>query len=216
MSKYLWFRDSNEDVLMIDDNIVRARAGFFLFLPVFMAFTIFDFSSMFTTQWIVDNLTANSDFMDSDDKGRQVYMVEAVKRTYIYTLQTIVLVIALLEMFLGMNKQTCKLSPSILLATYLMRNKKPIYVPYAPKRFAWGIGVVLMSLCILFFNPGMIPFVGNIILPLEFALTLLSICSLFIWLEVSFGYCVGCQTHAMLVKLGVFKDECYECNNINI
>ena len=214
MAKSLWFRDTSEDILMIDDNIVRARAGFFLFLPIFMAFTIFDFNSMFTSQWIVDNITANSDFMDADNEGRQVYMVEAVKRTYVYTLQTILLTIALVEMFLGMNKQTCKLSPTILLASYIMRNSKPSYVPYSPKRFAWGLGVILMSLCILFFNPGMLPFVDPIILPLEFGLTLLAICSIFIWLEVSFGYCMGCKTHALLVKAGILKDECYECNNI--
>jgi hypothetical protein len=214
MAKSLWFRDDSEDILMIDENIIRARAGFFLFLPIFMAFTIFDFNSMFTTQWIVDNATANLDFMDADDQGRQVYMVEAVKRTYAYTLQTLVLTIALFEMFLGMNKKTCKLSPTIFLASYLMRNKKPVYVPYFPKRFAWGIGVFLMSLCILFFNPITLPFVGLIILPLEFALSLLTICSVFIWLEVSFGYCVGCKFHALLVKIGLLKDECYECNNI--
>lgn len=215
MAKKLWFRDTDEEVLMVDENVIRARSGFFLFLPVFMAFTIFDFSSVFTSQWIVDNATATSDFMDPDDEGRQVYMVEAVKRTYMYTLQTIVLVIALIEMFLGISKTTCKLSPTINLATFLMRNKKPFYVPYAPKRFAWAVGVFLMSLCILFFNPTLIPFTDPIILPLEFGLTLLSICSLFIWLEVSFGYCMGCKLHDILVKTGFIKEECYDCNNIN-
>ncbi len=214
MAKSLWFRDTDEDILMVDENVIRARAGFFLFVPIFMAFTIFDFSSMFTSQWIVDNLTASSDFMDADDEGRQVYMVEAVKRTYVYTLQTIVLSIALIEMFLGTNKHTCKFSPTINLATYIMRRKRPTYVAYAPKKFAWGVGVFLMSLCILFFNPTMIPFVDPIILPLEFGLTLLSICSLFIWLEVSFGYCMGCKMHYLLDKAGILKEECYHCNDI--
>jgi len=208
----LWFKDINDDVLLVNENIIRARAGLFMVLPIFMAFTFFDFNSMFTTQWVVDNLTANSDFMDTDEESRQIYMVEAIKRTYDYTLQTVILTYALFEILMGMSKWTSRFSPTVLISVFLMKNKRPNYTGYAPKRFAWGIGAVFISVCILFFNPMM--FGTLIMVPLYMALSLLFLCSIFIWMELSFGYCIGCSIHSLLVKVGIFKNECYECNDI--
>jgi hypothetical protein len=35
------------------------------------------------------------------------------------------------------------------------------------------------------------------------------------WLEAILGFCVGCKVHALLVKVGIFKEECEACNNID-
>lgn len=212
--KYLWFRDTSEEILFIDENIMRARSGLLIILPIFMAFSFFHFNSMFTSQWIIDATTYSSDFIDTDNQGRKIYALEAVKRTYDYTLQTIVLSFAFFDLLCGMSIWSTKFSPLIQLASFFMKNKKPKYTPYSPKRFSWSLGLCMVSLCILFFNPNMIPFVGSVFIPLYGAILLLSLCSLFIWMELAFGYCIGCTIHAFLVKVGIFKDECYECNNI--
>jgi hypothetical protein len=34
------------------------------------------------------------------------------------------------------------------------------------------------------------------------------------WMETVLGFCVGCHIHALLVRLGVLKDDCYACNNL--
>ena len=66
----------------------------------------------------------------------------------------------------------------------------------------------------LFFNPNIIPFVGEVIIPLGVAISLLAMCFVFMWMELAFGYCFGCTIYAWLVKAGVFKDECIDCNDI--
>jgi hypothetical protein len=35
------------------------------------------------------------------------------------------------------------------------------------------------------------------------------------WMEAILGFCVGCIVPALLVWLGVFKEECEACNNID-
>ncbi len=34
-------------------------------------------------------------------------------------------------------------------------------------------------------------------------------------MEAILGFCVGCKLHALLVKVGIFKEECEACNNID-
>jgi hypothetical protein len=211
----LWFRDIKEKNLLIDENVIRARAGFLILLPIFMAFTFFHFNSMFTTQWIVDATSANSDMMDTDSLNRQLYTIEAVKRTYDYTIQTSLLFLALFELLMGMSRYTSKFSPTIILATLAMKKREPVYTPYGPKKFAWGFGSLLISSCIIFFNPEWIP-IEDFLIPIETALVILGICAIFIWLELSFGLCMGCKLHALCIKLGILKNECIECNNLDL
>ena len=214
MAKHLWFKDTKDKILMIDETVMRARAGLLILIPIFMAFSFFYFNSMFTTQWIIDASTVNSDFVGVDTEDRKIYELEAVKRTYEYSLQTAFLIYAFFDLLCGMSIWSAKFSPSILFANFITRNKTPHYTPYSPKRFAWGIGLMLIFSCLVFFNPNMLPFVGTVLIPLNVAIGLLSTCWLFIWMELSFGYCIGCKVHAFLVQIGMLKDECYECNNI--
>jgi hypothetical protein len=51
--KQTWFK--NEDPLFINDVAVRIRAGMMMFIPIFMAFTLFD--AFYTPAWLVDTKT---------------------------------------------------------------------------------------------------------------------------------------------------------------
>jgi hypothetical protein len=52
-------------------------------------------------------------------------------------------------------------------------------------------------------------------LPRWLPLVMVWVCLGFMWLEAILGFCVGCKIHALLVKLGVFQEECEECNNLD-
>lgn len=209
-----WFRDIDEDMLFINEHTMRARSGMLILMPIFLAFSFFYFNSMFTTQWIVDASTASADMMDTNAADQQIYVVEAVKRTYDYWRQTAVLLFGLFEMIVSMSKHTIKFSPTIRLAIWITRNKKPYYGPYAPKKFAWAFGMMIVLSCLVFFNPWIIPIEGFRI-PINVGLTLLGTCLTVIWMELSFSFCLGCEFHALCAKLGIIKNECYECNNLD-
>jgi hypothetical protein len=75
------------------------------------------------------------------------------------------------------------LSPIGQLAKRLVRGQRPEFVLAAPKRFAWGIGMVLsgtISLLLLFGVTG----------PLNFAVCVT--CLVIMFLETSFAICLGC------------------------
>ena len=98
MTRLLWFRDPHGVTPFINETAVRIRAGIMLVIPVFMAFTLVDI--VFGTRWIVTGNLIRDTF-DTDFDGRILYMVEAVRRTYDYTVQTGVLFYALFEMLAG-------------------------------------------------------------------------------------------------------------------
>ena len=88
----LWFRDTQEDSIFINDTAVRIRAGILMIIPIMMGLTLFDV--VFGSHW---EITGNmiKDTFDTDFDGRILYHVEAVRRTYDYTTQTWVLFYAL-------------------------------------------------------------------------------------------------------------------------
>ena len=59
----------------------------------------------------------------------------------------------LFEMLAGMFVFTSRLSPTVLLSTYLARHPTPVWKPLTPKRFAWSIGASFITVCLVFFNP---------------------------------------------------------------
>ena len=222
--KNLWFRDPNEQQIFMNDVAVRIRAGLLLFIPIYMSFTLYE--AVFIDHWMVDGNTA-VDSYDTDWDGNIIYTVEAIKRTYDYTIQTWVLIYALFEMLAGMFVWSSRFSPAILLATILAKNAKPIWKPLVPKRFAWTIGATLISICLVFFNPEifahfinwvsgdqLLSTTENYMSP-WIPLTLVWVCFGFMWMEAILGFCVGCKIHALLVWMGIFKEECEACNNID-
>lgn len=222
--KNLWFRDPHEPVTYINDVAMRMRAGILLIIPLYMGLTLFDV--VYTSHWIVDGNTA-VDTYDTDWNDNTIYAVQAIKRTYEYSTQTMILFYGLFEMIAGMFVFTSRFSPTILLASYLARKQPPVWKPLVPKRFAWTIGASFITICLLFFNPdvfanwvnglfnsNLLPVTENYI-PSWIPVNLVWVCMAFMWLEAIFGYCVGCKVHALLVKLGLFKEECEACNNID-
>lgn len=222
--KRLWFRDPDEASVFINDVAVRIRAGLLLAIPLYMGFTLLDV--VFGSHWVVTGAFIQDTF-DTDFDGRILYHVEAVKRTFEYSRQTYVLLYALFEMLSGMFKRTSHLSPTILISSYLARNTKPVWKPLSPKRFAWSIGASLIATCIVFFNPEVLAawvnqLSGHALLPTTSNYMLrwvpmvsVWVCIGFMWMETVLGVCVGCKLHALLVRLGVLKDECYACNNLS-
>jgi Domain of unknown function (DUF4395) len=223
-ARQLWFRHPDDVAPFINEMAVRIRAGIMLVIPVFMAFTLVDI--VFGTRWIVTGNVIRDTF-DTDFDGRILYMVEAVRRTYDYTIQTGVLLYALFEMLAGMSQRTSWLSPTIWLSTWLARHHRPVWKPLAPKRFAWAIGASMISLCLVFFHPEKFAGALNTLtqhtllpttaqyLPRWLPLVMVWLCLGFMWLEAILGFCVGCQIHALLVRLGVFEDACEACNNLD-
>lgn len=221
---HLWFRDPKESPVYINDTAVRIRAGLLLAIPVYMLYTLIDV--VYGTTWVVDGNTA-VDTYDTDWDDKIIYSVNAVKRTYDYTLQTYVLFYGLFEMLAGMSVFLSRFSPTILISSILAQGRPEVWKPLVPKRFAWTIGAVFIVACILFFNPDVFAnwvnelFGSNLLpttynyMPYWIPMILVWICLGFMWLETVLGFCVGCQIHALLVKLKIIEEPCEACNNID-
>lgn len=220
----LWFRSRDDVSPFINDTAVRIRAGIMMAIPVFMVFTLLDI--VFGSRWVVTGEVITDTF-ETDFDGRILYMVEAVRRTYDYTLQTVVLMYALFEMLAGMTVKTANLSPTIWLSSWLAKRARPVWKPLAPKRFAWTIGASMISFCLVFFHPEKFAAGVNFIFRAQvlptteqylarwLPLVMVWVCLAFMWLEAVLGYCLGCEVHALLVKVGLFKDDCEACNNLD-
>ncbi|OYV28348.1 MAG: hypothetical protein B7Z82_02830, partial [Halothiobacillus sp. 20-54-6] len=98
--KNLWFRDPKESPIMINDTAVRIRAGFLLFIPLYMGLTLW--SAIFGGHWIVDGNSLH-DTLDTDFDGHIIYSAQVIRRTWDYTIQTWVLIYGLFEMLAGMT-----------------------------------------------------------------------------------------------------------------
>jgi len=222
--KNLWFRDRAESRPYINDVAVRIRAGMLLLIPIYMGFTLYDVA--YTSSWVVDSHTAVDTYETNWDE-HIIYAVEATKRAYEYSTQTWVLLYALFEMLAGMFVFTARLSPTILISTLLAQRSPPIWKPLLPKRFAWTMGASFIIACLLYFNPDsfaefinalfsqeLLPTTENY-MPFWIPNVLVWVCLVLMWMETVLGFCLGCQIHALLVRLGLIQEECEACNNID-
>ncbi|MCI4440476.1 DUF4395 family protein [Tibeticola sp.] len=222
--RHLWFRSPDDAEPMINEVAVRIRAGILLFIPLFMLYTLLDV--VYGSRWEVTGNVIQDTF-DTDFDGRVLYMVEAVRRVYDYTVQSRLLAYAFFEMIVAMFPATTRLSPTVWIASLLAANKPPVWKPLAPKRMAWSIGATMIAVCWIFFNPDTfagwvntvtmhewLPTTSNY-MPRWIPLVAVGVCVGFMWMETVLGVCVGCELHALLAKLGVFKQECEACNNLD-
>lgn len=83
-------------------------------------------------------------------------------------------------------------SPSLALGRLIVRRQQPEWVGAKQKVYAWWLGFGLAFLSCM-----MMGFFGA---PLAVVLSLCSVCLLFLWLEASFGICVGCQLQRLFDK----------------
>lgn len=220
----LWFKDPRAEDVFINDTAVRIRAGIFLAIPMYMGLTLYDVAYMPIWDPIVNTAT---DTYETDWDGNTIYKIEATRRTFEYSIQSWVLLYGLFELFASMFVFTSRLSPTILLSTVLARNHEPVWKPLVPKRYAWTIGITLMGLCLVFFNPEVLAEWVNRIsgseilpttenyMPLWIPNTMIWICLAFMWLEAVLGFCVGCKIYALLCKIGVHQEPCLECSDID-
>ena len=221
--KNSWFQDIKAPVLYINDTAMRIRAGILLFIPIFIGITLYD--AIYTSDYDVD-ISSITDTYETNAQSQIIYNANIVKDIEEYTTETYLLYIALFEMIAGMFVFTSRLSPLILLSTFLARNSHPVWKPLIPKRFAWSLGGTMVIICLLFLNPD--SFAGfvnqtfdSMILPTSYNYMSSSIptpfvilCISFMWLEAILGYCVGCKIHSLLVFLKIIDDECEACNDI--
>lgn len=222
--KQLWFLDPRAEQPYINDIAVRIRAGLLLAIPLYMGFTLYE--AVYGSHWIV---TGNSvrDTFDTDFDGHILYSVEAIRRTLDYSKQTWVLMYALFEMLAGMSVITSRLSPTVLISSFLAKTHEPVWKPLTPKRFAWSIGATFISVCLVFFNPEVFAVFVNWVahsavltttsnyMPKWIPLVLVWVCVGFMWMEAVLGFCVGCKVHSLGVKMGLLKEECEACNNLS-
>ena len=94
-----------------------------------------------------------------------------------------------------------RFSPIAQLAAFVVRKQTPEYVGAIQKRFAWSIGLVLAgTMLVLLFGFDMR---GSI------NLFICGVCLTFMFLETSFGICVGCKIYGWLVSWGIITDPLY-------
>lgn len=88
-----------------------------------------------------------------------------------------------------------KFSPISQIANFIVRKQAPDYVGAVQKRFAWAIGLVLSgTMLVLLYGFG-VQGLPN--------LAICGVCLTFMFLETSFGICVGCKIYNFLLDKGV-------------
>lgn len=221
---HLWFRDKTEEIVFINRHAVQMRAGLMLLIPVYMVIILF--TTVLAPTWTVLPNTLVEETFDMTQEWRTIYNVQAYRTVFDYSIPSMVLFYGLFEMLTGMFVRTAYLSPTIHLATFLTRNRRPQWEPLKPKRFAWMIGATLIILCLIFFNPDSFArFVNALssseVLPTdinympEYIPLFVFVCFSLMWMEAVFGFCLGCKMHWLLAKVGIFKEHCYDCMNVD-
>jgi len=95
-----------------------------------------------------------------------------------------------------------KFSPVSQLANLIVSKQAPEYVGAVQKRFAWSIGLFLSSIMII-----MLFVLGVQGLP---NLIVCGTCLSFMFLETSFGICVGCKIYNYLVGIKIISTSDYK------
>ncbi len=88
-------------------------------------------------------------------------------------------------------------APFFALGSLIVKKQRPEYSGAIQKRFAWSLGLIMavsmIFISVIFSIRGIVPF------------SICSICLMLLWLETSFGICVGCKIYFGLINLGIIK-----------
>ena len=205
---------------MVNENVVRTRAAMLFLVPV--SILVVFYNTINGSAWVIDPSTIE-DTWETNFDSQIIYSAEMVRQVYDWTPQTYLLLYVLWEMVITQHHKTAWMSPMVWVAGAMNRHHKPIYRPYQPKKFAWKIGTVLVLACLFFFNPVPIAETVNGVVGTELLsttsnwmprwtpLVTIPLCLTFMWLEAAAGWCAGCWFHSILVKMGIFKEECSTC-----
>ncbi len=89
-------------------------------------------------------------------------------------------------------------APFYNIGRFIVRKQRPDYTGAIQKRFAWSLGLMMAGSMIII---GVILKIRGA-LPFTFCMACLSL----LWLETSFGICVGCKIYHFLMKKGIIKE----------
>jgi len=97
---------------------------------------------------------------------------------------------------IGLNP---RFSPIYACANVIVSKQKPEWVGAIQKKFAWSIGFVLATSMFVLLN--VFGFTGIV------TFSVCIICLIALYLETSFGICVGCTMYSQLIAWGILKPE---------
>jgi len=94
-----------------------------------------------------------------------------------------------------------KFAPVSIVARFIVRKQKPLYVGAIQKKFAWAIGLVMTSTVTVL----------SILLQSDIAYFLpmcqmCVICLILMYVEAAFGICIGCKVYLGLLKIKVIPE----------
>lgn len=92
------------------------------------------------------------------------------------------------------------LSPTYQLGRLFTRKQKPLYIGSIQKRFAWGLGTILAGIILI-----LTLYLQKDASYFEPVCGLCMICLLLMYLETSFGVCIGCKMYFFFMRIGLIK-----------
>jgi hypothetical protein len=93
-----------------------------------------------------------------------------------------------------------KFSPTVVLASLMVRKQSPLPIGAIQKKFAWSLGLGLTTAIFAMSIPLQtdVAWFGSVCM-------LCLVCLAFLYLETAFGICVGCQLYFLAVRLKLIK-----------
>lgn len=126
--------------------------------------------------------------------------------TFVYAVWPFVFLEMSASMFTGLSPISPIGNIATVMSYYLAPT--PHWKPAEPKRFAWLIGFILVSMCFIVFmvrrelgRDHAIPWLASTVI----------LCNLATWFESSAGFCVGCFIYNNVLTKYLDLEECSEC-----
>lgn len=94
-----------------------------------------------------------------------------------------------------------RFAPSMLLARFFVQSQKPLYIGAIQKKFAWGLGILLLSFS--FYLSIRLVTIHPLVFP--FLCALCFICLTLMFFESALGICIGCELYHLAIRLRIIK-----------
>lgn len=103
-------------------------------------------------------------------------------------ISTFIFIDFLVRVFAGLHR-----SPTGTIGRWMTSRQTPQWVSARPKRFAWTLGLVMVTPMMIGLNTGL-----RGALPL----TVCMVCLMLMWMEAVLAICLGCELHRLMVRFG--------------